>query len=90
MIINIITSRGGARAVTASDLSLPIIFWTISEIRQNPMRKKKTINKGEGGEGGAWGATFSCVNIWVLLIFVEVGFSNLNVGSFDEGLRATC
>ena len=34
-------ARGVARAVTASDMSLPIIFWTIPEIRQNPMRKNR-------------------------------------------------
>ena len=51
----ITTTRGGARAVTASDMSLPIIFWTIPEIRQNPMRK----NRGGGGMP-------NCVNIWVL------------------------
>ena len=53
--------RGGATAVTGSDMSLPIIFWTIPEIRQNPMRKKYEKIGGGGVE-----LILDCINIWYL------------------------
>ena len=54
--------RGGATAVTGSDMSLPIIFWTIPEIRQNPIRKNM---KKIGGPGGVE-LILNYINIWYL------------------------
>ena len=42
-------------------MSLPIIFWTIPEIRQNPMRKKYEKNMGRGVE-----LILDWINIWYL------------------------
>ena len=67
--------------MTASDMSLPIIFWSIPEIRLNPLRKNRE---------GEWGGQCLAVSISGFYQLMGIRFSYLNVGSFDEGLRATC